>query len=163
MRAPSAAVTVRQLQRQQQLKGGSSRLMPRQRLERSNQRLGDPRDIHYISRWPYWKSAATSVRIDVLSAVRRGQPFRADQSQRMLTAPKMTQSANARPEGRTLSKSRQVKNKALGPNQSEGGPGLSSRGASTRSERLAAELRSNLKKRKDQERARTRVDRDRPD
>jgi len=40
-------------------------LMPRQRLERSNQRLGNPGDINYIyiSRWPYWKSAATSVRI----------------------------------------------------------------------------------------------------
>jgi hypothetical protein len=35
--------------------------------------------------------------------------------------------------------------------------------ANPRAERLAAELRSNLKKRKDQERARTRADRDRSD
>ena len=50
--------------------------MPRQRLERSNQRLGDPGDIHYISRWPYWKSAATSVRFEFSVRVPGGQPFR---------------------------------------------------------------------------------------
>jgi hypothetical protein len=50
-----------------------------------------------------------------------------------------------------------------------GGDSVGKRGGSTpdnansRAERLAAELRSNLKKRKDQERARTRADRDRPD
>ena len=41
--------------------------------------------------------------------------------------------------------------------------GSTSDKANPRAERLAAELRSNLKKRKDQERARTRADRDRPD
>jgi hypothetical protein len=57
--------------------------------------------------------------------------------------------------------SRRVKSEPSG--RDHGGKGGSSTtvDATSRAERLAAELRSNLKKRKDQERARTRADPDR--
>ena len=58
---------------------------------------------------------------------------------------------------------RKIKSEPSGADSGGKRGGSTPENANSRAERLAAELRSNLKKRKDQERARTRVDRDRPD